>query len=159
MNFSKFNEELYVKEKANQLCRMVAGYAWPWVSQKDKTKTDIEIQGVKKQWNHTTEGWMHTPTAIDEVGCIHSIQGYDLNYAFVILGNDISYDEYTHKVVIHKERYFDKYGKQTAGVTDLQQYIFNVYYVLMTRGIKGTYVYVCDEALRNYMAQHMEVVK
>lgn len=159
MNFSKFNEELYVKEKANQLCRMVAGYAWPWVSQKDKTQTDIEIQGVKKQWNHTTEGWVHTPTAIDEVGCIHSIQGYDLNYAFVILGNDISYDEYTHKVVIHKERYFDKYGKQTAGVTDLQQYIFNVYYVLMTRGIKGTYVYVCDEALRNYMAQYMEVVK
>ena len=61
--------------------------------------------------------------------------------------------------MIHKERYFDKYGKQTAEVTDLQQYIFNVYYVLMTRGIKGTYVYVCDEALRNYMAQHMEVVK
>ena len=38
-------------------------------------------------WNHCTKGWVHTEEAIDEVGCIHSIQGYDLNYAFVILGN------------------------------------------------------------------------
>lgn len=107
-------------------------------------------------WNHCTEGWVHTPEAIDEVGCIHSIQGYDLNYAFVILGNDIGYDKTTGKIIVHPENYYDKNGKRTAGYDELLEYITNVYYVLMTRGIKGTYLYVCDDDLREYLSQYIE---
>ena len=65
---------------------MVAGYAWPWISKNDKRLKDITIDGVSRMWNNKTEGWMPMKQAIDEVGCIHSIQGYDLNYAFVIIG-------------------------------------------------------------------------
>ena len=108
-------------------------------------------------WNHCTEGWVHTPEAINEVGCIHSIQGYDLNYAFVIIGKDIGYDKATGKIVVHPESYFDKNGKRTAGYEELLEYITNVYYVLMTRGIKGTYLYVCDHDLREYLSQYIEM--
>ena len=110
-------------------------------------------------WNHCTEGWVHTAEAIDEVGCIHSIQGYDLNYAFVILGKDIGYDKAAEKIIVRPECYFDKNGKRTANYEELLEYITNVYYVLMTRGIKGTYLYVCDDELREYLSQYMEVEK
>lgn len=156
-DFGKFEKDMYEKEAETGLSRMLAGYAWPWISKKDQTLKDIEIQGVKRMWNHCTEGWVHTPEAINEVGCIHSIHGYDLNYAFVIIGKDIGYDKATGKIVVHPESYFDKNGKRTAGYEELLEYITNVYYVLMTRGIKGTYLYVCDHDLREYLSQYIEM--
>ena len=155
-DFAKFERDMYEKEAKTGLVRMIAGYAWPWISKKDKNLCDIEIQGVRRMWNHCTEGWVHTAEAIDEVGCIHSIQGYDLNYAFVILGKDIGYNKNTRKVIVHPEFYFDKNGKRTAGYDKLLEYITNIYYVLLTRGIKGTYLYVCDEDLREYLGQYIE---
>lgn len=156
-DFSKFEKDMYKKEAETGLSRMLAGYAWPWVSKKNQTLKDIEIQGVKRMWNHCTEDWVHTPEAINEVGCIHSIQGYDLNYAFVIIGKDIGYDKATGKIIVRPECYFDKNGKKTAGYEELLEYITNVYYVLMTRGIKGTYLYVCDYDLREYLSQYIEM--
>ena len=156
-DFSKFEKDMYEKEAETGLSRMLAGYAWPWISKKKHELKDIEIQGIKKKWNHCTEGWVHTKEAINEVGCIHSIQGYDLNYAYVILGKDIGYDKVTEKIIVRPEYYFDQNGKRTAGYEELLEYITNIYYVLMTRGIKGTYLYVCDENLREYLRPYIEV--
>ena len=158
-DFSKFEKDMYTKESETGLSRMLAGYAWPWFSKRDQTQKDIEIQGIKRMWNHCTEGWIHTPESIDEVGCIHSIQGYDLNYAFVILGKDIGYDKKTGQIIVRPECYFDKNGKRSASYEELLEYISNIYYVLMTRGIKGTYLYVCDDGLREYFSQHIEMEK
>ncbi len=157
MDFSSFEKDMYQKEEEAGLTRMVAGYAWPWISKNDSTLRDINIQGIDRMWNHCTEGWVHTDEAIDEVGCIHSIQGYDLNYAFVILGNDIGYDKEKQKIVVHPNNYFDSNGKRTATYDELLGYIKNIYYVLMTRGIKGTYLYVCDDELREYIKQFVQV--
>ena len=157
LDFSEFEKDLYSKENHYALTRMIAGYAWPWISQNDKTKTDISIQDVSRKWNHCTEGWVHTKEAIDEVGCIHSIQGYDLNYAFVVLGNDIGYDKDKKEIIIRAENYFDQNGKRTAGYDELLNYIKNIYYVLMTRGIKGTYLFVCDDNLRDYFKKFIEI--
>lgn len=153
-DFARFEQDMYQKEKEYGLSRMVAGYAWPWISKKDHTKKDIEIQGIKRMWNHCTQGWVNTPEAVDEVGCIHSIQGYDLNYAFVILGMDIGMED--GKIIIRRDHYFDQNGKRSADDSDLYEYIRHVYYVLMTRGIRGTYLYVCDDNLRAYLSQYME---
>lgn len=156
-DFGKFEKDMYEKEAETGLSRMLAGYAWPWISKADQTQKDIEIQGVKRMWNHCTEGWVHTPEAIHEVGCIHSIQSYDLNYAFVILGKEIGYDKKTGNIIVRPEYYYDKNGKRTAGYEELLEYITNVYYVLMTRGIKGTCLYVCDHDLREYLSQYIEM--
>lgn len=156
-DFEQFESDLYGKELEFGLARMLAGYAWPWISKNDQTLKDIEIQNVKRMWNHCTEGWVHTDEAIDEVGCIHSIQGYDLNYAFVILGKDIGYDKHLKKIIVRPECYFDKNGKRTASYEELLEYIKNIYYVLMTRGIKGTYLYICDDDLREYLSQYIEM--
>ena len=111
-DFKAFNDLMYQKEEEVQLVRMVAGYAWEWISKNDKTVFDIEIQGIKKQWNHCTEGWVHSKEAINEVGCIHSTQGYDLNYAFIILGDEIGYDPVKKKIMIRPENYYDQNGKR-----------------------------------------------
>ncbi len=153
-DFAAFQRDMYQKEMEYSLTQMVAGYAWPWISKKDPGLKDIEIQGIRRKWNHCTEGWVNTPEAIDEVGCIHSIQGYDLNYAFVILGRDIGYED--GRIVIHPENYYDKNGKRSASDAELYEYIRHVYYVLMTRGIRGTYLYVCDDGLREYFGRFMD---
>lgn len=140
------------KNKQMGLCRVVAGYAWPW-DRKDPEAYTIEIQGVKYRWNRTYNNWITSKGASEEVGCIHTVQGYDLNYCGVIIGEDLKYDSTAKKIYADKSCYFDKQGK--AGVTDdpeaLRAYLCNIYQTLMTRGIRGTYVYVCDAALREYM--------
>ena len=79
---------------------------------------------------------------------MHTAQGYDLSYAYVIIGPDLKLDPITGKLVGDKEHYFDKKGKVGVTVKQLTQYIKNIYYVLLTRGIYGTHVYVVDDALR-----------
>ena len=155
-DFKKFDALMYQKEKEVQLVRMAAGYAWDWASKNDKSAYDIEIQGVKKQWNHCTEGWVHSKEAIDEVGCIHSTQGYDLNYAFIILGDEIGYDKKENSIIVRPQNYYDQNGRRTATYDELKEYIQHIYYVLMTRGIKGTYLYVCDPELRKYISQYVD---
>lgn len=156
-DFAKFQHDMYEKEEAEGLSRMVAGYAWPWKSKKKSSQKDIVIQGIGRKWNHCTEGWVLTKKAKDEVGCIHSVQGYDLNYAFVIMGNEIGYDKDKGEIIVRPKNYYDQNGKKTASIEELTEYIKNIYYVLMTRGIKGTYLYVCDDALREYLSKHIEV--
>ena len=55
-DFSKFEKDMYAKENEVGLSRMLAGYAWPWISKNDQALKDIEIQDVKRMWNHCTEG-------------------------------------------------------------------------------------------------------
>ena len=156
-SFRQFDQMHYDKEEQYGLTRMAAGYAWEWSSKYDKGKTDIVIEGVPKQWNYVTEGWFNSPGAIDQIGCIHSIQGYDLNYAFIILGNEISYDPLNEEIIVRPEEYYDQNGKKTASYEALKEYILHIYYVLMTRGIRGTYLYICDEKLRNYITSVVDM--
>lgn len=143
------------KDKEYGLCRMIAGYAWEWKSQKNNDAYDIVIGESKFKWNSEPKDWINSQNAIKEVGCIHTTQGYDINYAGVILGNEIVYRD--NKIQIVKENYYDKNGKRT--VTDeneLKKYIINIYKTILTRGIRGTYIYICDEDLRNYFKRYVK---
>ncbi|MGO1594679.1 MAG: DNA/RNA helicase domain-containing protein, partial [Ancrocorticia sp.] len=106
--------------------------------------------------------WISSRHSSDEVGSIHTVQGYDLNYAGVIIGNDLRYDSSNHKITFDRAEYHDKKGKEDnlkRGINysdhDLLQYVRNIYGVLLTRGIIGTYVYVCDPALREYLRRYL----
>lgn len=142
------------------LCRMAAGFAWEWKSKKDKTVHDIEIDGVRLRWNSTQVDWISTEESVQEMGSIHTLQGYDLNWAGVVIGPDIRFDEVEQKIYFKRESYFDKKGRENnpkLGLvyTDeqLMRYVLNAYHVLLTRGIRGTYVYAWDPALRNYLSK------
>ena len=136
------------------LCRTVAGYSWKWESKKDKTKMDIDIDGKKYQWNTVNKDWVNSENSLNEIGCIHTIQGYELNYAGVILGNEIKYNPILKEIYIDKSNYHDLQGKTSLNKeSDLKEYILNIYKTMCTRGIKGTFVYACDKHMREYLRQ------
>ncbi|MEN4919098.1 DNA/RNA helicase domain-containing protein [Achromobacter spanius] len=139
------------------LARLVAGYSWRWVSKNTRESFDIEIGNVRLRWNRTNKDWINTEGAEGEVGCIHTTQGYDLNYTGIIFGHEIRYDKKRDQIVIEKDNYHDRLGKQAIeDPNELKQYILNIYRTIMLRGIRGTFVYACDDDLRNYLKQHAE---
>ena len=149
-------QQLSIKEEKYSLCRLVAGYSWPWASQKDKNAIDIEIDGVELQWNKTDKDWINSENSFNEVGCIHTTQGYDLNYTGVIFGEEISFNKVTNQIEIDKSKYFDKNGKRGLDdIEELKEYIINIYKTIMYRGIRGVYIYACDKNLRAYFKEHI----
>ena len=145
--------DLKKKEDEFGLCRLLSGYSWEWKSAKNDVP-DITIEGLNLKWNTTNEDWINSPNAFNEVGCIHTTQGYDLNYTGIIFGKEITFNPETKQIEINASQYFDKKGKQ--GIEDpatLKAYILNIYKTMMLRGIRGTYVYVCDEVLREYFKE------
>lgn len=157
-NLGEMRRELQKREEECGLARLVAGYAWPWKSKKDRSAFDIELDGQQMRWNSTTTDWINSPKSVDEVGSIHTVQGYDLNYVGVIVGNDLRYDASTGELVFDRANYHDKKGRENnpkLGITysdeDLLEYVKNIYSVLLTRGIRGTYIYVCNSALRDHL--------
>jgi DUF2075 family protein len=151
-------EALREKEQQVGLCRLLSGYAWEWKSQKADVP-DIEVDGLALKWNSTNEDWINSPNSFHEVGCIHTTQGYDLNYAGIIFGTEITFNEATRQIEVIAANYKDKKGKQgIQEINDLRTYILNIYKTMMLRGIQGTYVYVCDEALRKYFREYMNAI-
>ena len=159
-NFSDFVNELREKNEKHQLSRFIAGYAWPWISQKDPNAYDIEIENIKLKWNSTAIDYINSDIDAQEVGCIHTTQGYDLNYAAIIFGPEIIYNPISREIEIVKENYKDRNG--TATIRDnaiLKNYVTNIYKTILLRGILGCYIYVCDENLRNYFKKYIYLFK
>lgn len=153
-NINEMVRDIKKRDSEHKLARVVAGYAWSWNTKGGKDGHDIEIDGLKLVWNSKNIDWVNSKNAINEVGCIHTVQGYDLNYAGVIIGPELSYDEDREMLVVDEKKYKDINGKRS--ITDpeeLRQYIINIYKTLLTRGIKGTYVYIVDDKLRKHFSK------
>ena len=156
-DFKEMEKEIRKRDREFGLSRMIAGYAWPWLTKKDPNlKYDFSIEGCHLKWNNLkAKDWPNSDNAINEVGCVHTIQGYDLNYAAVIIGSDLIYDDHLQKITINPKNYYDVNGQKTASHDELERYIKNnIYNILLTRGIRGTYVYVVDLKLRQYLSNN-----
>lgn len=148
------------------LCKTVAGYSWKWQTKPEKTpkddwvyyeklvkegKYDICINGHKYIWNLTTKGWLNRLDSHKTIGCIHTTQGYDLNYVGVIFGREIDYNPATNSIEIDLDLFFDKNVKAGCDEQAVKEYILNTYTTMLSRGIKGCYVYACNKNLRDYL--------
>ncbi len=156
-SFRDLHDEIIAKENEFGLSRLIAGYSWPWISRNKKDVYDIEIEGIKLQWNSVNIDWINSADPKVEVGCIHTTQGYDLNYAGIIFGKEITYNRHLNRIEIIRENYHDRNGR--AGIKDderLKEYIVNIYKTIMYRGIKGTLVYACDPELRKYLCPRIK---
>jgi DUF2075 family protein len=157
-SFADMRSEILRLDEEHGLSRLLAGYAWEYKTKTKPELFDIELEGIKLRWNQTVTDWVSSPTSPQEVGSIHTIQGYDLNYAGVIIGNDIGYDVNSQKIFLRRDNYFDTKGKENNLVLGIQysdddvlHFVLNIYKVLLTRGIRGTFVYVCDPNLREFL--------
>ncbi len=158
-----------IKEKDSEygLCRNIAGYAWKWnskgkhlpldstISKNNNGLYDIEIDNNKYIWNSQAYDWINSKNAVNEIGSIHTTQGFDLNYTGLIIGNELRYDLDKNQFIVDRNNYYDAKGK--AGTTDeeLLNYLLNIYRTMMTRGMLGTYIYVCDPSLRQYLKKYI----
>ena len=147
---------------------MVAGYCWNWISQKNPSLRDIQIQkfGYEATWNLTEDGsqWIISPNSVEEVGCIHTCQGLELDYVGVIVGPDLVTKNGELRTNPDARAKTDKSlaGFKTEFKTNpdlalakADELIRNTYRTLMSRGMKGCYVYFVDEATAEYFKKQL----
>ncbi len=165
-------ERILDKNQDRNRARMVAGYCWPWNSKKDKTANDIIFpeHNFAKQWNLTQDGmlWIISPSSVDQIGCIHTCQGLEVDYIGVIMGPDLvirngqwviqpkaraSSDKSIHGLKSLLKTNPEK-GHQMAELI-----IKNTYRTLMTRGMKGCYVWSSDEETLGWMRERLYFAK
>ena len=147
------------KNKLNNKSRVVAGYCWDWISKDNPKLSDITIDkfGYKATWNLTSDGseWIISPKSVDEVGCIHTCQGLEVDYIGVIIGRDLIAIDGLLKTDPSARAKTDKslagYKKELkedpiSAQTKADEIIRNTYRTLMSRGMKGCYIYFVEPA-------------
>ena len=171
----KMYDALVAKSKNEEhgLSRILAMFDWPYV---DKKHNEDEADGMwyvtagnlKLPWNlqvaqnkklkKANKGlaWAEQPQTIGEVGSTFTIQGFDLNYAAVIIGPSVKYRN--GKVVFDKKASQNSKAKQHRGTDhgkiDVSDFLLkNELNVLLTRGVNGLYLYAVDEQLQNKLLE------
>ena len=161
---SELRDLIFAKNAFDNKARMVAGYCWDWTSKKDATQADIVFEefGFAHKWNLSKDGglWIISPDSVNEIGCIHTCQGLELDYVGVIIGPDLKVRD--GEVITDaserssQDRSIWGYKKmlredpdRALALADLV--IKNTYKTLLSRGMKGCYVYCTDEETAQYV--------
>jgi DUF2075 family protein len=160
---SELRDRIFEKNREANKARLVAGYCWDWKSKKNPDAIDIEFPGTdfRMQWNLDSDGslWIMMPGSVNEVGCIHTCQGLELDYVGVIIGPDLvarkgvvvtqpserSSNDSSVKGLKKLEREMPAQARKLAELV-----VKNTYRTLMTRGQKGCYVYCTDPETLKY---------
>jgi len=156
------------KNKVNNRSRMVAGYCWKWPSRNNPNAYDIEFPeyDFKMKWNLTEEGsrWIISPDSVHQIGCIHTCQGLEVDYIGVVIGEDL---------IVRNGKVITDASKRASSDNSVKGYkkmlkdnpieaaqtldliIKNTYRTLMTRGMKGCYIYCVDKETAKYFKEQL----
>jgi len=152
----KLYETIIERNELNNKSRLVAGYCWNWISKRNTMLYDFEIGDFKAKWNLNEHGqsWIVRENSVEQIGCIHTCQGLELDYVGVIIGPDL---------VVRNNKVITDFSKRASTDQSLkglkkmeknnpveakriaEMIIKNTYRTLMTRGMKGCYIYCTDE--------------
>jgi uncharacterized protein len=160
-----------IRQRASEghSARIVAGYCWPWSDPRDDgtLEPDVRVGGWQRPWNARpnatglAEGipksyfWASERGGIDQVGCIYTAQGFEFDYAGVIFGSDLVYRP-REGWLGRKEFSHDRTLKRGTSDEDFTRLVKNTYRVLLSRGLKGCYVYFTDEKTRDFFESRMD---
>ena len=162
--------ESSIIEKVNEAFtgRLTAGFCWSWSqpSRDGTLENDVIIGDFKKPWNAKHDAkklakgipkaplWAYDSNGINQIGCIYTIQGFEFDYVGVIFGKDLVYNFGTQRWEGHPEYSKDPGVKKSKDrFTDL---VKNTYRVLLSRGMKGCYVYFMDKDTENFFKSRIE---
>lgn len=155
------------KNKTTNSARMLAGYCWDWnkAEANNTNYHDIKIGDFEMSWNLANgEPFAVSDTSVNEVGCIHTSQGLEFDYVGVIIGNDIRCED--GRVITD----FTKRAKTDQSLKGIKkmsrdnpeeaqrradEIIRNTYRTLLTRGMKGCYIYCVDSELEEYFQKRL----
>jgi DUF2075 family protein len=164
--------ELYnmIKEKNNRepnSARLVAGFCWPWSDPnrdgtlvKDVVIGDFEMTWEGKETRRLAPEvppaslWPYDPRAVNQIGSIYTIQGFEFDYVGVIVGKDLMYNFGTNRWEGHPENSADAVVKKAnEKFVDL---VKNAYRVLLSRALKGCYVYFVDKETEKFVKTRIQ---
>ena len=157
------------KNRASNRARVLAGYCWKWEKAKknDPSYHDIKIGDFEMSWNLGEGIYAISDTSVNEAGCIHTTQGLEFDYVGVIMGDDIRYED-GHVVTDFTKRAstdqsikgLKKMYKENPeeALERADEIIKNTYRTLMTRGMKGCYIYCTDPGMREYIRKRLAAV-
>ena len=159
------------RNRVTNRARVLAGYCWEWFKKEQNNTNyhDIKIGDFEMSWNlGNGEPFAVSDTSINEAGCIHTSQGLEFDYVGVIIGDDIRFEN-DHIVTDFTRR--AKTDQSLKGIKKLykddpekakrraDEIIKNTYRTLLTRGMKGCYIYCTDPGLSHYLKNRLEHIK
>ncbi len=162
------HQEIIQKNALNNKSRIVAGYCWNWISKNNPDLKDIIIGNYAATWNLNSHGqaWIIHPDSVKEVGCIHTCQGLELDYVGVIIGPDLVVRNGKVVTDAAKRASTDQSLKglkakmkenPNEAISMADMIIKNTYRTLMTRGMKGCYIYSVDPETQEYFKKHLNI--
>lgn len=155
------------KNRIRNKARILAGYCWNWPKEtrNDSSFHDIKIGDYGISWNlDGGEAFAIDENSVHEAGCIHTSQGLEFDYVGVIIGDDMRY--LNGKIVTD----FSKRAKTDQSMKGIKrlakenpdkankladEIIKNTYRTLLTRGMKGCYIYCTDKKLAEYLKEQL----
>lgn len=165
--------ELYkkIKEKNDNepnSARIVAGFCWKWSEPNidGSLVKDVVIDDFAMTWEGKENGrklapdvppaslWPYDPRAVDQIGSIYTIQGFEFDYVGVIIGKDLTYDFNSNEWEGHVENSADSVVKRAGD--NFINLIKNSYRVLLSRALKGCYVYFVDKETEKFVRSRIE---
>jgi DUF2075 family protein len=155
-----------IRSKADESfsARLTAGFCWRWSDpESDGTLVnDVKIGTWEMPWNARPDAgrlaanvppsnfWASNPNGINQVGCVYTAQGFEFDYVGVIVGRDLRWDPASSDWIGDPSESQDSIVKRSG--KQFTELIMRTYRVLLTRGMKGCYVYFEDEATRRQIA-------
>jgi hypothetical protein len=162
---SELRDRIFERNRGKNRSRLVAGYCWDWKSKKNPTEFDIDLPGsdFRMRWNLDEDGslWIVMPESVNEVGCIHTCQGLELDYVGVIIGPDFVIRD---GVAATDASQRSRNDSSVRGLKKLRKVdpdrareledrvVKNTYRTLMTRGQRGCFVFCTDPETQRYFA-------
>jgi DUF2075 family protein len=164
----EIEKEIRSRQEDGDTARLAAGFCWQW-SKPDKNGqlvNDVVIGDWSMPWNAKPDAtrlaanipkshyWATEANGINQVGCIYTAQNFEFDYVGVIFGLDLRYDPQSSAWVSDKTHSHDSVVKRSKD--QFTELVKNTYRVLLTRGLKGCYVYFMDEDTRNFFRSRMD---
>lgn len=168
----KMQEMIIEKNRtSHNRARILAGYCWNWKKEgvNDPSVHDIKIGDFEISWNlKNTTTYAIDEDSVQEAGCIHTSQGLEFDYVGVIIGDDMRYEngrivtDFTKRARTDQSlRGIKKLYKEDPDRAEKEadEIIKNTYRTLMTRGMKGCYVYCTNQRLSAYLKKCLGMQK
>ena len=164
----EMRQRVIKRNQSSNNARILAGYCWNWpkAGRSDTNTHEIKIGDFEISWNlDGGESFAISPTSINEAGCIHTTQGLEFEYVGVIIGDDLRYENGALITDFKKRASTDQSIKGLKKMEKddperahrlANEIIKNTYRTLMTRGMKGCYVYATDKGLRDYLKKRVQ---
>ena len=150
----EMKDALSAADNGRNRSRMCAGYCYDWNVKHHRGDWDVVIEDFKAKWNLENDAaFAVNPASFNEIGCIHTVQGMEFDYVGVIIGKDLlcrgGAVRTDQTAVSRDDKSSGIRSCRNAALAD--RLIRNTYKVLLTRGLKGCYVFCEDAALRDYL--------